>query len=300
MRLLFPLPALVLTVCAPLCAGNDDEVSANTLTSEPDSTNRTRLTIIHYDFAHLNGSVVQTDSLMQKLQAALVAFPHALLLNPTGHLGKRLWIQHDGSAPNLADILQPPAESETRSSDIDPLLAANVRVPGSARIHRSTVRQLPDQQRVGIVGFVSERRRLEAAVDAMHVQVSEAEMAVRKEAQRLRGNGVPVIVALGNAGYPEDEMVASRVEEVDVVVAAGGSGDGYPVALQQEGGKVVPLLQAPPNSVCMTTLVLDSGTLVDWGGIRIPVAMEDGNVEVEGTEKTEKKKKTKKEEERGV
>ena len=133
--------------------------------------------------------------------------------------------------------------------------------------------------RVGLVGFVSEEQAERPEAAALMVHVTPPEGAVQQEARRLKGNSVPLVVALGNAGYPEDEAVAVRVPEVDVVVASHGGGDGYPLGVKQEGGKVVPLLRAPPGTVCVAQLMFgEESGLVDWGGFTVPIrkAGEDG------------------------
>ena len=239
---------------------------AITLTSTS-SAGTTTVTIIHYE-ASSNGT--DFEALMRTLEGALEAYPGALLLNPTGHLGKRLWIQHDATAPNLADIVQR-KEARPLSSRADPLVAANVRVPGRAHVRPSTV-ATAGETRVGLVGFVSESRGESPEAAAQMVHVTRPEEAVRREARRLKGNGVPLVVALGNAGFPEDEAVAALVTEVDVVVAAGGGGDGYPVGVQRVSGRTVPLLRAPPGTVCVAQLLFgDGGGLLDWGGFAVPI-----------------------------
>jgi len=42
--------------------------------------------------------------------------------------------------------------------------------------------------------------------------------AVRKEAARLKANGVDILLALGHSGYERDQMIADGVPDVDVVV----------------------------------------------------------------------------------
>jgi len=268
--------AVLFVACATAVSADVATTGPSTAGNNRLSNNRSStLTIIHYAYAHMNGSSFSSAAgLMATLQRALLAYPHALLLNPTGHLGKRLWIQHDASAPNLADIV---SDGDLAAADTDPLLAANVRIPGRARLRASEVRAVTGGggPRVGIVGYVPSAHQKTPEVTRLGALVSDPVSAVRLEARRLRGNGVPLVVALGNAGFPEDQLVASRVEEVNVVVAAEGDGDGYPLALQQEAGRLVPLLQAPPDSVCVTTLLFDSQyQLVDYGGFRLPISEE--------------------------
>ncbi|XP_043240911.1 uncharacterized protein LOC122391235 [Amphibalanus amphitrite] len=237
------------------------------------SADPTTITIIHYEFSANDTS--DSVGLMRALQRALEAYPGALLLNPTGHLGKRLWIQHDATAPNLADIVQR-KQARPLSSRSDPLIAANIRIPGRAHVRPSTVATVgASGTRVGLVGFVSESEGEEPQAAALMVSATPPEEAVRREAQRIKGNSVPLVVALGNAGYPEDEAVAASVAQVDAVVAAHGGGDGYPVGVQQAGGKVVPLLRAPPDTVCVAQLMFgEDGGLLDWGGFVVPIGDE--------------------------
>ena len=42
--------------------------------------------------------------------------------------------------------------------------------------------------------------------------------AVRAEAQRLKAQGVDIIIGLGHAGYRKDIQLAEEVQELDVVV----------------------------------------------------------------------------------
>ncbi|KAG8338395.1 hypothetical protein J6590_000057, partial [Homalodisca vitripennis] len=42
--------------------------------------------------------------------------------------------------------------------------------------------------------------------------------SIRLEAQRLRSQGVNILIALGHSGYPKDMEIAREVEDIDIVV----------------------------------------------------------------------------------
>ena len=51
-----------------------------------------------------------------------------------------------------------------------------------------------------------------------NIKFSDPVKSVRAEAQKLKGQGVSILIALGHAGYSVDKKIADEVKELDLVV----------------------------------------------------------------------------------
>ncbi|XP_077538587.1 protein 5NUC-like isoform X2 [Haemaphysalis longicornis] len=71
-------------------------------------------------------------------------------------------------------------------------------------------------RRIGIIGYINPETAYRSYPG--HTQFLNDKECVRREAQRLHGEGVNIIIALGHSGLEEDKRIATEVPLVDVVV----------------------------------------------------------------------------------
>ncbi|XP_023333826.1 5'-nucleotidase isoform X2 [Eurytemora carolleeae] len=137
-----------------------------------------------------------------------------------------------------------------------PVLASNIVSEDLKGVSNSTVVQV-DGVKVGIIGYTLLGTPNMSNSDENVFFFDEIE-SVRAEARRLKDRGVNIIIATGHSGYTLDKKMASEVEELDLVV--GGHShtflytghppstdkpEGpYPTYIEQENGRVVPVVQA--------------------------------------------------------
>ncbi|XP_014242465.1 protein 5NUC-like [Cimex lectularius] len=125
----------------------------------------------------------------------------------------------------------------------------------NAKLNKSIVIPVGDVK-VGVVGYLLPATKEIATVG--NVILTDEVECIRKEAQKLKKEGVHVVIAVGHSGWTKDLEIAEKVEEVDVVV--GGHTDTflytgtppsrekpegpYPTLVKQSSGKLVPAVQA--------------------------------------------------------
>uniref|UniRef100_A0A1B0DL33 5'-nucleotidase n=1 Tax=Phlebotomus papatasi TaxID=29031 RepID=A0A1B0DL33_PHLPP len=110
--------------------------------------------------------------------------------------------------------------------------------------------------RVGVIGYLTPDTKFLSA--ANKVEYIPEIVAINQEAQKLKNEGVEVIIALGHSGLTQDREIARSCPEVDIVIGGHShtflySGDQpdrdipedvYPVVVIQPSGKQVPVVQA--------------------------------------------------------
>lgn len=130
---------------------------------------------------------------------------------------------------------------------------------------------------------------------------------VRAEAERLKSQGIDILIAVGHAGYLKDMEIAEKVPDIDVVVGGHtntflyngiprrssrliqdlivfffiNEGDppsveepqgSYPTVVQQSSGKKVPVVQAYAFGKYLGNLMVtfnDQGEVTSWSGLPI-------------------------------
>lgn len=70
--------------------------------------------------------------------------------------------------------------------------------------------------KVGVIGYLTPDTEL--ASNPRNTKFEPEVIAIRREAQRLIGSGVNIIIAVGHSGYDMDREICRNVSEVDVVV----------------------------------------------------------------------------------
>lgn len=110
--------------------------------------------------------------------------------------------------------------------------------------------------RVGVIGYLTPDTKFLSA--ANKIEYIPEIVAINQEAQKLKNEGVEVIIALGHSGLTQDREIARSCPEVDIVIGGHShtflySGDQpdrdipedvYPVVIIQPSGKQVPVVQA--------------------------------------------------------
>ncbi|KAE8746887.1 hypothetical protein FOCC_FOCC006307 [Frankliniella occidentalis] len=110
--------------------------------------------------------------------------------------------------------------------------------------------------RVAVIGYVTPDTATLAKPE--QVRFTDEIPTLTAEAERLHGEGVRIIIALGHSGYPMDKEIAAKVPHVDLVVGGhshsflytGAKPDIdepvglYPTFVRQPSGREVPVVQA--------------------------------------------------------
>ena len=106
--------------------------------------------------------------------------------------------------------------------------------------------------------------------------------SIRREAERLKGEGVNVLIALGHSGFEVDKEIAAKVPLIDLVVGGHSNtflynGDPpsvetpegpYPFMVEQEAsGKMVPVVQAFAYTKYLGVLRLQFNDVGDVTGL---------------------------------
>lgn len=218
----------------------------------------TLITVVHHGFTGRHLQTVDKLDLAAKIGQIRQLYPNVLFVEPLGLETAALAVRADVVAARDQEDLQRPWT--LRSA----LVTANLNNSGQVNVAPSSVLTLVSGFRVGVVGYSRGGQQ-------------DLQATVAQEAQRLRqSSGVNIVIALGDAGYPHDQMIATRVEDVDVVVTGperSASADGYPLALTSPtSGRSVPFLKAPLGRLCLTQLAFSSeGQLLAWNGVAIRV-----------------------------
>lgn len=172
-----------------------------------------------------------------------------------------------------------------------PVLAANIDTTGEPRIDgklpKSTVVTVGGR-RIGIIGYVTEETSFISSPEG--VKIFDEVKGVRDEAQRLKQQGVNILIAVGHAGYLKDMEIAEKVPDIDVVVGGhtntflwNGPAPSveepqgpYPTMVKQSSGKMVPVVQAYAFGKYLGNLMVtfnDEGEVIASSGL--PIVMDN-------------------------
>lgn len=144
-----------------------------------------------------------------------------------------------------------------------PVVAANVNVTFEPDLNlpiltASKVLQVANKK-IGIVGYLTPDTK-DIASSIGNVVITKEIPSIQKEAQKLKKNGVDIIIALGHSGYDVDVAIAENVPEISAVVGGHShsllytpkdkppstdpSVSDYPRIVKQSNGRIVPVVQA--------------------------------------------------------
>ncbi|XP_049775819.1 protein 5NUC-like [Schistocerca cancellata] len=153
-----------------------------------------------------------------------------------------------GLVPFLENASFPVVAANLDTSE-EPALAASPLV-------KSVVLHLPGGPDVGIIGYLTPETKIIAFTGK--VKFLDEVASIKEEAERLKREGINILIALGHSGYKTDQRIASEVPDIDVVIGGhtntflytGDAPDSevpvdlYPKIITQPSGKKVPVVQA--------------------------------------------------------
>ncbi|XP_037914466.1 protein 5NUC-like isoform X3 [Hermetia illucens] len=167
-----------------------------------------------------------------------------------------------------------------------PVLVANLNLtnqPGLAAtkaLKPSTILDV-EGTKVGVIGYLtSETGDLSLAGNLIFSPEIDA---INKEAERLKQQGIKIIIALGHSGFGIDQEIAKNCPLVDIVIGGhtntflytGKAPDvekpegPYPTIIEQPSGKKVPVVQAYAYTKYLGHLKVkfdNEGNLLEWNG----------------------------------
>uniref|UniRef100_A0A1A9WN80 5'-nucleotidase n=1 Tax=Glossina brevipalpis TaxID=37001 RepID=A0A1A9WN80_9MUSC len=167
-----------------------------------------------------------------------------------------------------------------------PVLAANLdlrKVPELAAtksLHNSTVLHVKDVS-VGVVGYLTPETKF--LTQPNEVEYLPEIESINKEAERLKAQGVNIIIAVGHSGYQMDQNIARECPHIDLVIGGhtntflynGTQPDAeriegpYPTIVKQKSGKEVPVVQAYAYTKYLGKLHVQfdkDGNLIEYDG----------------------------------
>ncbi|XP_065212188.1 protein 5NUC-like [Planococcus citri] len=126
-------------------------------------------------------------------------------------------------------------------------------------------------KKIGIIGYLTPLTK--DVSNTENLEIFEEIPYIRREAQRLKSEGIKIIIALGHSGFDYDKKIAAEIEEVSLVV--GGHThtllytpkdkppsvekviSEYPTMVVQKSGKKVPVVQAYAYCKYLGKLMVD-------------------------------------------
>ncbi|XP_060804761.1 uncharacterized protein LOC106143339 [Amyelois transitella] len=169
-----------------------------------------------------------------------------------------------------------------------PVLAANLildNVPelqNEKNLHPSVVIPVNDIK-IGIIGYLTPETKYLAPKNK--IEYEDEVVAIRREVNKLKKDGVNILIALGHSGYIKDLEIAKEVDGIDLVI--GGHSNTflwngnkteekpeipqgpYPKTVKQSNGKTVLVVQAYAYTKYMGRLHLNfnkDGDIIDFNG----------------------------------
>jgi 5'-nucleotidase len=141
-----------------------------------------------------------------------------------------------------------------------PVLAANVDVSKETGIKSNRLKNSEifekNGVKIGIIGYLTPETKGLARPN--NVEYTDEIMAINSETQKLKNQGVNILIALGHSGLTRDKEIAAGCPDIDLVI--GGHShtflftgdqpdiekpeDVYPVMVTQKNGRKVPVVQA--------------------------------------------------------
>ncbi|XP_065212257.1 protein 5NUC-like [Planococcus citri] len=156
-----------------------------------------------------------------------------------------------------------------------PVVCCNLNITSEKRLDLPNLRPSEvltvEGRKIGVIGYLTTETKDIANTE--NLEIFEEIPYIRREAQRLKSEGIKIIIALGHSGFEYDKKIAAEVEEVSVVV--GGHSHSflyspkdakpsvelvtseYPTMVSQKSGKQVPVVQAYAYSKYLGRLMVD-------------------------------------------
>lgn len=147
-------------------------------------------------------------------------------------------------------------------------------------LRKSTVFNI-NGTKIGVIGYLTPDTKF--LVSPNQVEYEDEVPAIQREADRLKSEGVKILIALGHSGYDTDRRIARSVDGIDLVIGGhtntflwnGNVPDieekqgPYPTIEKQSSGKSVPVVQAYAYTKYLGKLHVifnSEGELIDFNG----------------------------------
>ncbi|XP_046574520.1 5'-nucleotidase-like isoform X2 [Haliotis rubra] len=180
------------------------------------------------------------------------------------------------------------------------VVSANINVSAEPRMNDKLMKHTVltvGGERIGVIGYTS-RETPETSRPGPNLKFEDEVAAVQKEVDVLTSQGINKIIALGHSGFNVDQIIASEVTDVDVVV--GGhtntflyTGDypsseepegKFPHVVTQSGGAKVLVVQGYAYGKYLGALEVTfdpEGVITSWGGN--PILLDNNTAQDEMT-----------------
>ncbi|EDV36772.1 uncharacterized protein Dana_GF13125, isoform B [Drosophila ananassae] len=144
--------------------------------------------------------------------------------------------------------------------------------------------------KIGVIGYLTPDTKTLA--EKNNVEYNEEIVSINAEAEKLKAQGINIIIALGHSGYQKDQEIAKNCPEVDIVI--GGHSHTfldasqpvadptdtnpeavrgpYPTTVVQDSGKKVPVVQAYAYTKYLGKIHVQfdaAGNLIEFDGAPI-------------------------------
>ncbi|KAF7997636.1 hypothetical protein HCN44_006207 [Aphidius gifuensis] len=154
-----------------------------------------------------------------------------------------------------------------------PVLAANLDLTEEPElavtgIKNSTILTVNDYK-IGIIGYLTNQTKLTSS--SRNVKFLDEVTVIQEEANKLKADGIDILIALGHSGYKLDKIIAEQVDGIDLVIGGHShtflySGNQsnydtpegpYPTKIKQKNGKIVYVVQASAYTKYMGHVVVN-------------------------------------------
>lgn len=171
-----------------------------------------------------------------------------------------------------------------------PVLAANLildkepDLEEQENLHKSIV-IVKKGVKIGVIGYLTAETKFLAPKN--NVEYEDEVSALKREAKRLKLQGVNILIALGHSGYFKDLEIAKNVEDIDLVIGGHSNTflsnkntteipetvvDLYPKEVKQSSGRIVRVVQAYAYTKYLGKLHLTfdaNGEIIECDGMPI-------------------------------
>lgn len=141
-----------------------------------------------------------------------------------------------------------------------PIVTANLDLSkqpdlAATNLKNSTILEI-NGRKIGVIGYLTPETKILSTTE--NVIFEDEVESIRKEAKKLKEQGVDILIALGHSGFETDKRIAREVEDIDLVIGGhtntflyGGAAPDvevpegfYPTEVQQASGRKVYVVQA--------------------------------------------------------
>ncbi|XP_062565735.1 protein 5NUC-like [Armigeres subalbatus] len=135
--------------------------------------------------------------------------------------------------------------------------------------------------KIGVIGYLTPETKQLAPINT--VDFTDEIVAINKEAEVLKAQGIKILIALGHSGLERDREIAASCPDIDIVIGGHShtflysgtvpdidpSEGPYPVMVTNEAGRSVPVVQAYAYTKYLGYMKVefdDNGNLVSFDG----------------------------------